>query len=375
VTFTYKNVTRTDGFDITAASEVMAILCLSKNLTDMKERLGKIIVGFSQDGAPVTAKDLKASGAMALLLKEALKPNLVQTIEGVPAFIHGGPFANIAHGCNSIIATQLALKASDYVLTEAGFGADLGAEKFFDIKCRQAGLKPDLVIVTLTCRALKRQGGVAKEELSKNSVAAVKKGLPNLQRHIESLKLFGLPIIVSVNLRTEDSKDEISAVLEYCKDMGIGAVVSDLWGKGGAGGSVLAKRAVEAIKKTSKFRYLYDLKMPLKAKVETIARKIYGADGVDYTKDADKDLVEIEKSEYSGLPICMAKTQFSLSDIPELLGAPKGFNITVRRLKVSAGAGFIVAFTGDILTMPGLPKHPAAENMDISESGKIKGLF
>lgn len=375
VTFTYKNVTRTDGFDITAASEVMAVLCLSKNLTDMKERLGKMIVAYSQDGAPVTAKDLKASGAMALLLKEALKPNLVQTLEGVPAFIHGGPFANIAHGCNSIVATQLALKASDYVVTEAGFGADLGAEKFFDIKCRQAGLKPDLAIVTVTCRALKRQGGMPKEELSKNSVTAVKKGLPNLKRHVESLKLFGLPIIVSVNLRTEDSKEEVSAVLEYCQNLGIDAVVSDLWGKGGAGGVDLAKMAVEAAKRAPKFRYLYGLNAPVKQKIESIAEKIYGAGGVNFTEDALRDLAEIEKGGCSMLPICMAKTQFSLSDNPELLGAPKGFNITVKRLKISAGAGFIVAFTGDILTMPGLPKHPAAENMDISESGIIKGLF
>ncbi len=375
VTIAYKGVTRTDGFDITAASEVMAILCLSKNLTDMKERLGKIIVGYAQNGDPVTAKDMKASGAMALLLKEALKPNLVQTIEGVPAFVHGGPFANIAHGCNSIVSTLLALKVSDYIITEAGFGADLGAEKFFNIKCRYAGLTPDLVIVTLTCRALKRQGGVANDELSKNSVAAVKKGLPNLQRHIESLKLFGVPIIVSVNLRSEDSKEEVSAVLDYCKQKGIEAVVSDLWGKGGLGGVALAKKSVEAVKRRPKFRYLYDLNASIRAKIEKIAMDIYGADKVEFTQEALKELEKMEKTEYSKLPICMAKTQFSLSDNPELLGAPKRFNITVKRLKVSAGAGFIVAYTGDIVTMPGLPKHPAAENMDISESGKIKGLF
>jgi formate--tetrahydrofolate ligase len=375
VTISYKDVTRTDGFDITAASEVMAILCLSKNLTDMKERLGKIIVGYAKNGGPVTAKDLKASGAMALLLKEALKPNLVQTIEGVPAFVHGGPFANIAHGCNSIVSTLLALKVSNYVITEAGFGADLGAEKFFNIKCRYAGLTPDLVIVTLTCRALKRQGGVAKDELSKNSVAAVKNGLPNLQRHVESLKLFGVPIIVSVNLRSEDSKEEVNAVLDFCKKEGIEAVVSDHWGKGGAGGVDLAKKSVEAMKRMAKFHYLYDLNASIRAKIEKIATDIYGADKVDFTQEALKELEEMEKTEYSKLPICMAKTQFSLSDNPELLGAPKSFNITVKRLKVSAGAGFIVAYTGDIVTMPGLPKHPAAENMDISESGKIKGLF
>jgi len=375
VTISYKDITRTDGFDITAASEVMAILSLSKNLTDMKARLGEIIVGYSADGMAVTAKDLKASGAMALLLKEAIKPNLVQTIEGVPAFIHGGPFANIAHGCNSILATQLALKASNYVVTEAGFGADLGAEKFFDIKCRYAGLMPDLVIVTITCRALKRQGGIEKEDLSKNNVKALKNGLPNLKRHIKSLELFGVPIIVSVNLMIEDSKEELNTVLEYCKGLGIEAFISDFWGKGGAGGVILAKKAAEIVKKRSKFMYLYDLNLSVRAKIETIAKKIYGADAVKFSDEALRGLVEIEKSKYSRFPICMAKTQFSLSDNPELLGAPKGFNITVRQVKVSAGAGFIVAMTGDILTMPGLPKHPAAEKMDISENGKITGLF
>jgi len=375
VKISYKDITRTDGFDITAASEVMAILSLSKNLTDMKARLGEIIVGYSVDGMPVTAKDLNASGAMALLLKEAIKPNLVQTIEGVPAFIHGGPFANIAHGCNSIVATQLALKASDYVVTEAGFGADLGAEKFFDIKCRYAGLVPDLVIVTLTCRALKRQGGIEKENLSKNNVRALKNGLPNLKRHINSLELFGVPILVSVNLRTEDSKEELNAVLEYCKGLGIEAVVSDLWGKGGAGGVNLAKKAAGIVKKQSKFRYLYDLNLSVRSKIETIAKKMYGADRVEFTNESLEELVSIEKSKYSRFPVCMAKTQYSLSDDPRLLGAPKGFNITVRQVKISAGAGFIVAMTGDIMTMPGLPKHPAAEKMDISESGKIIGLF
>ena len=375
VSISYKGVTRIDGFDITAASEVMAILCLSKGLTDMKARLGEIIVGYSRHGSPVTSKDLKAAGAMALLLKEAIKPNLVQTIEGVPAFIHGGPFANIAHGCNSIVATNLALGASDYVITEAGFGADLGAEKFFDIKCRQAGLKPDLVIVTVTCRALRRQGGIKKEELSKISVTALKNGLPNLKRHIESIKIFGVPIIVSVNLRTGDSKEELKAILDYCNDLGIEAVISDLWGEGGAGGVNLAKKAVKLSQKPSKFRYLYDLAIPLREKIECIAGKIYGADGVIFTKEASEDLARIEKSKYSKFPVCMAKTQYSLSDDPQLLGAPKGFKITVKHLKVSAGAGFIVAMTGDIMTMPGLPKHPAAEGMDISENGKIKGLF
>lgn len=375
VKISYKDITRAEGFDITAASEVMAILCLSKDLTDMKTRLGEVIVGYDKKGGPVTAKDLKAAGAMALLLKEALKPNLVQTIEGVPAFIHGGPFANIAHGCNSILATKLALKASDYVITEAGFGADLGAEKFFDIKCRQAGLKTSLVIITVTCRALKRQGGAGKEELSNNSVITLKKGLPNLKRHIESLMLFGVPILVTVNLRTEDSKAELDAVLEYCEGLGVDAVISDMWGKGGFGGVNLAKMAVKMAHSRLKFRFLYGLDLSVKAKIESIARNIYGADGVKYTKEAQDQLTALEKSKYCWLPICMAKTQFSLSDDPQLLGAPKGFNITVKQLKVSAGAGFIVAYTGDIMTMPGLPKHPAAEKMDISENGTIKGLF
>jgi formate--tetrahydrofolate ligase len=375
VTLLYKNITRAESFDITAASEVMAVLSLSENLTDMKDRLGKIIVGYDKNGAEVTAKDLKAAGAMALLLKEALKPNLVQTIEGTPAFIHGGPFANIAHGCNSIVATRLALKASSYVITEAGFGADLGAEKFIDIKCRQTGLMPDLIIITLTCRALKRQGGVKKDELSKNNVEALMNGLPNLDRHIEGLRLFGVPLLVAINLRPEDPKEEIDAVLEHCKNIKIDVVVSDMWRKGGSGGTELAKKAAKMAEVPSKFKYLYESDLPVAEKIEAIAKKIYGAGGVVFTKGADHDIVELEKNGYSSLPICMAKTQYSLSDDPNLLGAPKGFNITVKRLRVSAGAGFIVAFTGDIMTMPGLPKHPAAENMDISENGKIKGLF
>ena len=375
VILSYKNIIRTEAFDITAASEVMAILCLSEDLTDMKKRLGKIIIGYDKNGAELTAKDLKAAGAMALLLKEALKPNLVQTIEGTPAFIHGGPFANIAHGCNSIVATRLALKAADYVITEAGFGADLGAEKFFDIKCRQTGLKPDLVIITLTCRALKRQGGIAKENLAKNNVTALKKGLLNLDRHVEGLKNFGVRLLVTINKRPEDTTAEVKAVLEHCKNINISSVVSDVWGKGGSGGEELARMAVGKLRETSQFKYLYGLEFPVKAKIGAIAGKIYGADRVIFTKDAEHDILRIESHGYSDLPICMAKTQFSLSDDPGLLGAPKGFSITVKRLKVSAGAGFIIAFTGDIMTMPGLPKHPAAENMDISENGKIKGLF
>lgn len=375
ITYSYKGINRNDGFDITAASEVMAILCLSLNIADMKERLGKVIIGYNKKGETVTAKDLKAPGAMALLLKEALKPNLVQTLEGVPAFVHGGPFANIAHGCNSIVATNLSLKASDYVITEAGFGADLGAEKFFDIKCRQAGLNPNLVIITLTCRALKRQGGLSKEELSKINVSALKKGLPNLERHIKSLQNFGVTIIVDVNLRSEDSKEEVKAVIDHCNKLGIPAVVSDLWGRGGFGGVELAKMVIASSKKASKFVPIYQLNETVEDKIGKIAKLIYGADGVLFSGGAKSELEGIENSGYSKLPICMAKTQFSLTDNPELLGAPKGFKITVKRLKVSAGAGYIVAYTGDIMTMPGLPKHPAAENMDISANGKIKGLF
>jgi len=374
ITIRYKGVERTDGFDITAASEIMAILCLSNDLMEMKERLGRIIIGYSRKGMPVTASDLKAAGALTLLMKEALKPNIVQTIEGVPTFVHGGPFANIAHGCNSIVATQLALKVADYVVTEAGFGADLGAEKFFNIKCRHTGLKPDLVIITLTCRALKRQGGVGKDELSINSVKAVKNGLPNLKRHIMGLKNFGVPMLVAVNLRPEDTKEEINEVLDYCSDIGIDAVASDIWRKGGSGGLKMAKMAIKKMGR-SNFRVLYPLSDTVRDKIGRIAKSIYGADGVDFTNDAIQQLSEIEKGPYGKLPICMAKTQFSLSDNPELLGAPKGFNITVKRLKVAAGAGYIVAYTGDIVTMPGLPKHPAAEKIDISATGRIKGLF
>jgi formate--tetrahydrofolate ligase len=375
ISYSYKDTLRSDGFDITAASEVMAILCLSNDLMDMKKRLGRIIIGYNEEGMPLTASDLRAEGAMTLLLKEALKPNLVQSIEGVPAFVHGGPFANIAHGCNSIIATKLALKASDYVVTEAGFGADLGAEKFFDIKCRMPGLKPDLVVMAVTCRSLKRQGGVEKEQLAKNNVSAIKKGLPNLTKHLQNLQLFGVPIVVTINKRTEDSKEEVNLILEHCKGLGIKAVESDLWGMGGKGGIKLAGMVAEALKKPSKFATLYPLTMDLRRKIEKISTSVYGADRVDYTNDALNDLNEIEKGPNRLLPVCMAKTQFSLSDDPKLLGAPRGFKITVKRLKVSAGAGFIVAYTGDIMTMPGLPKHPAAENIDIDGAGRIKGLF
>ncbi len=375
ITLKYTGIERQEGFDITAASEVMAILCLSNDIMDMKERLSRIIIGRSGKGGPVTAGDLGAAGAMALLLKEALKPNLVQTVEGVPAFVHGGPFANIAHGCNSIIATKLALKVSDYVVTEAGFGADLGAEKFFDIKCRDDGLKPALVVMVVTCRALKRQGGIAREDLLKKSVTAVKNGLPNLKNHLKSLQYFRVPIVVTINLRSEDDKKEVQVVKDLCEKLEIPCVESDLWARGGAGGTKLAGMAVEGSKKPSKFGYLYGVDEPIRTKIEKIATRIYGAEGVDYSEEALKDIVGMEGMDCGMLPVCMAKTQFSLSDDPKLLGAPKGFRIRVKKLRVSAGAGFIVAYTGDIMTMPGLPKHPAAEKIDILANGKIKGLF
>lgn len=375
ITVRYGNIARKEAFDITAASEVMAILCLATDITDMKKRFGQIIIGYSRDGAVIRASDLKAEGAMALLLKEALKPNLVQSIEGVPAFVHGGPFANIAHGCNSIISTRIALKVSDYMVTEAGFGADLGAEKFFDIKCRLAGLKPDLAVVAVTCRALKRQGGQPKEDLTKISVKALKNGLPNLEKHINNLKLYRVPIMVTINLRPEDAKEEVSAILEYCKTMGVEACVSDLYRKGGKGGIELARAVVKACRTNTKFAPLYPLDTSVRDKIWSISSAIYGADGVEYSNEALADLVRIEKSGYGGLPICMAKTQFSLSDDSSLLGVPRGFKLHVKTLKVSAGAGFIVAFTGDIMTMPGLPKRPAAERMDIQANGRIKGLF
>jgi formate--tetrahydrofolate ligase len=375
IKYSYKDIERIDGFDITAASEVMAILSLSKDLMDMKKRLSKIVIGFSKDGFPLTAGDLSAAGAMTLLLKEAIKPNLVQSIEGTPAFIHGGPFANIAHGCNSVISTKLALKTSQYVVTEAGFGSDLGAEKFFDIKCRDAGLKPALVVMTVTIRALKRQGGVAKEVLSKKDIPAVNVGLANLDRHLEGLHNYKVPVIVNINLRKEDIKEEINIVVDHCRKIGVEVVVSDMWGKGGAGGKELADKVIEMTKQHSEFSYLYGTKESIRGKIEAIAKKIYGADRVEYTNDSLNDLVSIEHNFKHDMPVCMAKTQFSLTDDPQLLGAPKGFAITVRKLRVSAGAGFIVAYTGDIMTMPGLPKHPAAEKIDILADGEIKGLF
>ncbi|MFC1767788.1 formate--tetrahydrofolate ligase [Candidatus Margulisiibacteriota bacterium] len=370
-----RKIRRNSGFDITAASEAMAVMCLSNNLTDMKQRLGRIIAGYTYSGRPVTAKNLKVNGAMALLMGEAIKPSIVQSIEGAPAFIHGGPFANIAHGCNSLIATRMALKASDYVVTEAGFGADLGMEKFFNIKCRAGKLKPDAVVLTVTIRALKRQGGVSKEKLSKKNMLAVKLGVLNLAKHIENIRKFNIPLVISINKRKEDSKEEISYVIKWCRTRNALAILCDFHGKGGAGGAALAKEVVKLSKNKNKLKFTYDTSDALESKIEKIARSIYGANGVNYSKQALKDIKKIKKVGCGRLPICMAKTHLSLSDNSKLLGRPKGFKLNVRGLKVSAGAGFIVVYTGSIVTMPGLPKHPAAENMDIAESGKIKGLF
>ena len=369
-------VPRQDGFDITVASEVMAILCLTSSLHDLKERLAKIIVAYDYNGNPVTAGQIKAQGAMAALLKDAIKPNLVQTLENVPAIIHGGPFANIAHGCNSVMATQTGLKLADYTITEAGFGADLGAEKFFDIKCRYAGLKPDAAVIVATVRALKMHGGVPKTELKTPNVEAVKKGLVNLEKHIENVKKFGVPCVVAINIFAQDTAEELEAVREHCAKHGVNVALSDVFAKGGEGGIDLAKEVIAlADSGESKFAPIYPLDMSLKGKIETIAKEIYGADGVNYTKEADKALKEFEELGYGNLPICMAKTQYSFSDDPKLLGAPENFTVTVRNIKVSAGAGFLVALTGDILTMPGLPKVPAAEKIDVDEHGKISGLF
>ncbi|WP_337798088.1 formate--tetrahydrofolate ligase, partial [Phascolarctobacterium succinatutens] len=355
-------VPRQDGFDITVASEVMAILCLASSLHDLKERLAKIIVAYDYNGNPVTAGQIKAQGAMAALLKDAVKPNLVQTLENVPAIIHGGPFANIAHGCNSVMATQTGLKLADYTITEAGFGADLGAEKFFDIKCRYAGLKPDAAVIVATVRALKMHGGVPKTELKTPNVEAVKKGLVNLEKHIENVKKFGVPCVVAINIFAQDTAEELEAVREHCAKHGVNVALSDVFAKGGEGGIDLAKEVIAlADSGESKFAPIYPLDMSLKGKIETIAKEIYGADGVNYTKEADKALKEFEELGYGNLPICMAKTQYSFSDDPALLGRPSGFKITIRNCRIAAGAGFIVVLTGDVMTMPGLPKVPAAE--------------
>lgn len=369
-------VPRQDGFDITVASEVMAILCLASSLHDLKERLAKIIVAYDYNGNPVTAGQIKAQGAMAALLKDAVKPNLVQTLENVPAIIHGGPFANIAHGCNSVMATQTGLKLADYTITEAGFGADLGAEKFFDIKCRYAGLKPDAAVIVATVRALKMHGGVPKTELKTPNVEAVKKGLVNLEKHIENVKKFGVPCVVAINIFAQDTAEELEAVREHCAKHGVNVALSDVFAKGGEGGIDLAKEVIAlADSGESKFAPIYPLDMSLKGKIETIAKEIYGADGVNYTKEADKALKEFEELGYGNLPICMAKTQYSFSDDPALLGRPSGFKITIRNCRIAAGAGFIVVLTGDVMTMPGLPKVPVAEKIDVTDDGVISGLF
>lgn len=369
-------VPREDGFDITVASEVMAILCLADSLHDLKERLKRIVVAYTYEGKPVTADDLQAAGAMAALLKDAIKPNLVQTLENVPAIIHGGPFANIAHGCNSVMATRTALRLAEYTITEAGFGADLGAEKFFDIKCRYAGLKPDAVVLVATVRALKMHGGVPKTELKTPNVAAVKAGLPNLGKHAENIFKFGLPVVVAINVFEQDTEEELKAVYDYCADMGINVAISDVFAKGGAGGVALAEEVVKLAESgMARFKPLYPLEMPLQEKVATIVKEIYGGERVEFAPKAAQALAQYEAEGFGNLPVCMAKTQNSLSDNPALLGAPTGFTVNVKNAKISAGAGFIVIYTGDIMTMPGLPKKPAAENIDVTDEGLISGLF
>jgi len=367
---------REDGFDITVASEIMAILCLSRDIDDLKERISKIIVGYSYDDEPVTAGQLKAQGAMAALLKDALKPNLVQTLEKTPAFIHGGPFANIAHGCNSVMATKMAMKMADYVVTEAGFGADLGAEKFLDIKCRMAGIRPSAVVIVATVRALKHHGGVAKADLGAENLTALEAGLPNLLQHVENItKVYGLPAVVAINRFPTDTEAELQLVEEKCRELGVNVALSEVWGKGGEGGIALAEEVVRLCEEPNTFDYAYSLDLSIEEKIRAIAQKIYHADDINILPAAMKQLKQLEALGFGNLPICMAKTQYSFSDDQTLLGAPKGFTLTIRNLKVSAGAGFIVALTGDIMTMPGLPKVPAAEKIDVDNTGKITGLF
>ncbi len=369
-------VPREDGFDITVASEIMAVFCLASDITDLKKRLSSIIVAYTYDKRPVTAGDIKAAGAMAALLKDALKPNLVQTLEHTPAFVHGGPFANIAHGCNSILATRMALKLGDYCVTEAGFGADLGAEKFLDIKCRVSGLKPDAVVVVATVRALKMHGGLSKNELDKEDMNALKAGLPNLLRHVENMtKVYGLNAVVAINRFPTDTERELKLVEAECAKLGVKAVLSEVWGKGGAGGVRLAEEVVRICEKESDLSFSYELDASIAEKLEAIAKRVYHADGVELTQTARRQAARLTELGFDRLPICVAKTQYSFSDDPKLLGAPDGFKITVRSLKVSAGAGFIVALTGDVLTMPGLPKMPAAEKINVDENGVISGLF
>lgn len=368
-------VPRETGFDITVASEMMAILCLASGLTDMKERLGRIVIGYSRSGRAIRADEIGITGALTLLFKDAIKPNIVQTLEGTPVFIHGGPFANIAHGCNSVMATKFALKFADFVVTEAGFGADLGAEKFLDIKCRLAGLRPDAVVIVATVRALKMHGGLKKTALDKVDMAALEEGMENLEKHIENVQKFGLPAVVAVNAFPTDTKEELDFVEKKCRELGAEVALSEVWAEGGKGGFALAEKVENAIERENNFHVLYDEKTRIPEKIDTIVREVYGGKGVIFTAAAKKQLAEIEEYGLDKMPICMAKTQYSLSDNPELLGRPTNFTVTVRELRVNAGAGFIVALTGNILTMPGLPKHPAAENMNITEDGKITGLF
>lgn len=370
-------VPREDGFDITVASEIMAVLCLSSSVSDLKERLSKIIVGYTFDDKPVTAGQLKAQGAMTALLKDALKPNLVQTLEGTPAFVHGGPFANIAHGCNSVTATKLALKMGDYTVTEAGFGADLGAEKFLDIKCRMAGLTPDAVVVVATVRALKMHGGLAKTELANEDISALEKGIPNLLRHVKNIKeVYKLPCVVAVNRFPTDTDREIDFIINKCRELSVNTVLSTVWAEGGKGGEALAKEVVRLCEEEKgDFTFAYESEASIKEKIEAVATKVYGGDGVIFTPAASKQIESLEELGFSSCPVCIAKTQYSFSDDPTKLGAPEHFKITVKNVKISAGAGFIVVLTGDILTMPGLPKSPAAERIDVDENGKITGLF
>ena len=369
-------VSREDGYDITVASEIMAILCLSNDISDLKQRLSDIIVGYNYDNEPVRAGELKAAGAMAALLKDALKPNLVQTLEHTPAFVHGGPFANIAHGCNSVIATKMALSLNDYVVTEAGFGGDLGAEKFLDIKCRKANLKPDACVVVATVRALKHHGGVAKTELNNENLDALEKGLPNLLQHVENMtNVYGMPCVVAINRFPLDTEKELKLIEDKCKELGVNVVLSEVWAKGGEGGKALAEEVVRLCEEKNSFRFAYEDDMTIEEKIEAVVTKVYRGDGVDFTPQAKKEIETLEKLGFGKMPVCMAKTQYSFSDDQTKLGAPRGFRVTVRNVKVSAGAGFIVVLTGEIMTMPGLPKVPAAEKIDVDENGKISGLF
>lgn len=369
-------IPRQSGFDITVASEIMAILCLAEDLMDLKERFGRIVVAYTYDGKPVTAHDLEAEGAMALLMKDAIKPNLVQTLENTPVFIHGGPFANIAHGCNSVVATKLGMKLTDYLITEAGFGADLGAEKFFNLKCRYAGLKPDLTVIVATVRALKLNGGVSKENLGAENLEALARGIVNLEKHIENVAKFGVPAVVALNRFPTDTQAELDFVRKRCGELGVDVALSEVFTRGGEGGIELAETVLKTLEsKKSEFKVLYELDEPVKVKIEKICKEIYGADGVTFTKEAEAAMKKYEELGYGNLPICMAKTQYSLSDDPTVLGRPTGFTITVRELSLSAGAGFLVPITGTIMTMPGLPKRPAAMNMDIDAEGRITGLF